>query len=83
MGRFISWHWPATAELQLTVLCLCFKMDAERHSAPGNDNVQLLDDPRLGLYDVGTKGKKNIFKVPFTTDIHLCKLWCPLVMYNN
>ena len=83
MGRFISWHWPATAELQLTVLGLYFKMDAERHSAPGNNIVQLLDDLRLWLYDVGTKGKNNIFKIPLTIDLHLSKLWCPLIMYNN
>lgn len=66
-GRFISWHWPAKAELQLTVFGLYFKMDSERHGVLSNECLQLLDDLRLWLSNIGTKGKKSILYVPSTT----------------
>lgn len=65
-GRFISWHWSAKAELQLSVFGLYFKMDSdsESHSFLANECVQLLDDLRLWLSrSIGSKGKKNILSL--------------------
>lgn len=69
-GRFISWHWQAKAKPQLTrsVWSAFSKMDSERHSAAGNACVQLLDDLRLWLTSVGSRGTKKQPSFTFTID---------------
>ncbi len=63
-GRFISWHWSAKAELQLSVFGLYFKMDSDSqsHNVFANERLELLDDLRLWLIrNVGSKGKISSF----------------------